>query len=117
LLSAVILFIITSLSMQVLDEAEVSLAHEQSNKANYLAEACAEYVLLKLSNDSSYDVDDELTLDDETCSYVIDGEYPDKIIRVTSVVGDHSYTAEMEIEISTTTPSVTIESFNRNADF
>jgi hypothetical protein len=74
LMTAVLLFIVTSVSMQVLDGGETSLAYEHSKKAYYLADACAEYVLTKLSYDHEYEATDSLDIDDDgaqDCEFTI----------------------------------------------
>lgn len=121
LLSAVLLYVVTSLSLQIIDEAAISSGQEQSMQAESLANACAEYALLQLSNDPAYDMDETLNdfpVADHTCEiqFVETGLTYPKTIQITSVVGDHNYTAEVEIIVSTTTPSVTIESWNDHAE-
>lgn len=121
-MTAVLLFIVSSLSMQVLDGGEISLAYEHSKKANYYADACAEFVLLKLSNAADYNGSDSpLDIDEDTnddCLFEITTEVDEsKIILIRSQVGDNFYTAESEIVVATTTPSIEITSWDKNADW
>ncbi len=119
LLTAVLLFVVTSLSLQVLDEAEISSAYEQSKIANSMVDACAEYVLLQISNNPAYAEagDSPQQIEGYDCDFSFSGDYPDKLIQIWSQIGENLYTAKTLIDISTTTPSIVIDSWDKNADF
>jgi len=54
IIMAVVLFVVRGISLQALDDVQVGSAAQQYSKAKYLAEACAEYALMELANDSAY---------------------------------------------------------------
>ncbi|HMO78616.1 MAG TPA: hypothetical protein PJ997_00290 [Candidatus Paceibacterota bacterium] len=124
LVNAILLFVVSSLALQVIDDAQVSSANEQSKIAKYLANTCIEHALMELVNDPTTTVSDDtvsgidLTFQtDEECNYSISGNYPTKTIRGESSFGDQNFTAKIEVVVSTTTPQVVIESWNNFANF
>jgi len=124
LISAVLLFIVSSLALQVIDDGQISTAHEQATRARALAFACAENVLNELTNDSSFSTDGSIDvtpdLDGDDCDFFVsDGVYPDdypKTINVESFIGINNYTAKMEIVVSSTSPSIVIDSWDELAN-
>lgn len=118
LMTAVLLFIVSSVSMQVLDGGETSLAYEHSKKAYYFADACAEYVLTKLSYGHEYDgTDSPLDIDEDDvddCEFTIYSEPTEtgyfKTIKIRSQVGSNLYTAVSEIVAELTVTETEVES-------
>lgn len=135
ILVAVLIFIISSIALQVIDELQVASSQDQSIQARYLAQACGEIALQEFSNDPNYtasggagdtydefpngecviDLADDCTTEDADCT---DGW---KVIRTSAVVGDNEYTAKTQIIVSTTTsatsPSVVVDSWDEWAEF
>ncbi len=122
LLSAVLIYIISGLAMQVLDSGEIGLAHEKSTVANYMSEACAEYVLYKLSQDPDFTTKTTNTLGGESCDFVIGEGANQKAISITSEIGTDNYTNETSIIVSFTTPEppetpeIIIDSWDKNTE-
>lgn len=120
LICAVLLYITISISLQAIDEGQISTAHEQSKKAQSMAEGCADYALMQIMNDSAYvATDEELNsdFDDGSCTFSVDPAGFPKTIQITSIAGQNNYTSQIEIVVSTTTPEIEITSWDSNADF
>ncbi|HMP67127.1 MAG TPA: hypothetical protein PKA60_00050 [Candidatus Paceibacterota bacterium] len=122
LINAVLLFVVSSISFQTIDEGQVTTAHEQSLKSRYVANACAEYALMQIANDSeSIATDAEVDsdeLDGNNCTYSISGNYPNKTIEITSSVGQNNFTSKIQIVVTTTIPFIEIASWNNfSTDF
>lgn len=124
IIMAVMLLVVRGISLQAIDDAQVSSAVEQYTKARYLAEACAEYALMELSNDSGFSDSGEQSagLGDDSCEVIdIDLDAPTTTLQVQGIVGDNTYQYRAEIVMSTTTatttPSVVIYSWEEVDSF
>jgi hypothetical protein len=123
---AVIAFIITSMSIQSIDETLVSSAYKNAVSARYKASACADKMLLELSNASSYDEVTEytnLTVDDGSfeCEVILlEKDNPTASTTMIRTVGTSStdggeYVSKLQLTVSTTTPTVEIDTWVENA--
>jgi hypothetical protein len=124
IIMAVMIFVVRGISLQVIDEGHVGLSNSQYLKAKNLANGCAEYVLMELSNDPAYSTTGEITADlgGDSCE-VLDIAYsaPTTTIQINSEVGDGGYTYLLEVVVSTTTatttPSVVVDSWQEVDSF
>ncbi len=118
LISAILLFTITAISLQTIDEAQITSAYEQSRQARTLASGCAEIALLQIRNEPSFaGTHTEAHPEIGSCGYYVFGDIPFKTIQIESVVGQSEYTAKYEIVVSETTPEILIDSWDELADF
>jgi hypothetical protein len=118
IIMAVMIFVVRGISLQTIDETNNTLSAVQYLKAKNLADACAEYALMQLSNDPDYNttgtINDDLSGD--SCEVVdISDTSGAKTIQAQSSLGESGYTYLLEVEASTTTatttPSVVVESW------
>ncbi len=116
LISAVIGVIIVSISVQTIDESQISLAFEKSRQSKYNALSCADNILLELSNDPNFTPASSLTIDlggsdSIYCATTTLSDEPggNQILRIES--GDE-FVSKLEIDIASTTPEINISSFN-----
>ena len=54
LITAILTLIVISISIQSIDESQISQAFEKSKQAQYDTQSCLNYMLLELSNDQNY---------------------------------------------------------------
>ena len=89
IVGALVLAIGVGVSLRSIDETEMSLNEELSNRALALVNACAEYALFQLVNNLSYAGNETLTINDsDSCDILsIEGSgATDRIIKAEALV-------------------------------
>jgi len=116
LVSAVIGLIIVSISVQTIDESQISIAFEKSKQEKFNVISCAENILLEISNNDAYSLPNSFNIDlggtDSiycATSTITDVPGTGHVLRIES--GDE-FVSKLEVIIATTTPEIEISSFN-----
>ncbi len=117
IVTATTLMMAVSINLESMDEIKISLAKNQSSKAFYLANACAEESLMKLKNDLNYQGNEILTFTYGACTIlpIEETENQNRLIKITGSVAN--YTRKIKIEVSQIFPEMEIALWQEVADF
>ncbi len=123
-ISAVALVIASAVLLRSITEAIISVDEESSNLAWAAANACGEIAVWKLATTTvnlsgswDYNGDVELDVGDNTCyinSIIGTGNDP-RTVQVHSTV--NNFIRKLQIEVSTNTPAIIVDSWELIADF
>jgi hypothetical protein len=103
-----VLFSVSILTLSV-GEGQSSLALFQGTNALYLAESCAEDVLLRIRNDETFS-DARLTLPEGSCELSFSGDSSDQ--RITVVGEKDGYARTIDIRVHRTLAGLQLESWS-----
>jgi hypothetical protein len=117
LMSALGLAIMLSVIAAGVDASKTDFSLQQSGGARSLASSCAEEALQKILETSTTSSSGNLTIGSGTCSYSITSTSSSQIITVsaTGVLG--TVTSKIRVVLATTTPGITLSSWEEVADF
>jgi len=116
-LSAIFLSIGIGIASRAISGASVVTALELHHRAEVLADACAEYALIELTRTLNYSGNDSILIEGDTCEILpISGAgNHNRTIETMSTVSN--YTHRTKVEVSTVSPTMSIESWVRVASF
>ena len=112
LILAVVLMIGLSLSLLGISEAQMGLQKNQSSRAYYLANLCAEETLMELKENSGYTADETKDIEDGSCMILVEGNW---IVKVSA--NFQNQIRKMKIVISQLQPEMIVDSWEEVADF
>lgn len=117
IISAVVILIATSASLVSISESDMALQQNQAKESFYLADACAEYTLMKLGSVLNYAGNETVTIGENSCFIrPISGSGNfNRIIEVQSTFSNQ--TRKIRIQVSQISPVMQITSWQEVADF
>lgn len=117
ILSAIFLSVTITIASRAITESGTNNAFWERETSMYLATACIEYARLELQRTLDYRGNEGILISDRLCEILdIEGSgNTDRIIRVQSTVGSHTYRIEEIIE--SVSPSMVITSSKRVTNF
>lgn len=117
LMSALGLGIMLSVIAQGVNASRTDFSLQQSGGARSLASSCAEEALEKILETSTTSSSGNLTIGSGTCTYLIVATSSGQTITVsaTGVLG--TVTSKIKVVLATTTPGITLSSWEEVADF
>lgn len=115
IVNAAALVIVTSIMIWGFYFHKTSLAQLKSVQARGLADACAEHALQQIRNDENYTGTQNLNIGEGSCSYIVAGISPNKIIQTTGLVDDA--TRKVLISTDQINPIINLSSWQEVADF
>ena len=116
LISAIGLSIMLSVIATGVDAVETDFSLQQSGGARSLASSCVEEALQKILETSSTSSNGNLSIASGTCTYVITATSGQIItIKATGVLS--TVTSKIKVVLASTTPSITLSSWEEVADF
>lgn len=117
LMSALGLGIMLSVVASGVNASRTDFSLQQSGGARSLASSCAEEALQKILETSTTSSNGNLTIGSGTCSYLITSTSSGQIISIhsTGVLG--TVTSKIKVVLATTTPGITLSSWEEVADF
>jgi len=117
ILTAVMLIIVLGLNLNAISESKIAISEEASQKAFYLATACAEDAIRKLKDDINYAGNETIAIGAESCFIeTVEGSgNTNRVVKTQSTVGEH--TRKIKVEIATVNPDTAITSWQEVADY
>lgn len=116
LISAIGLSIMLSVIAAGVDASKTDFSLQQSGAARSIASSCAEEALQVILETATTSSNGNLTVASGTCSYLITSTNGQNItISSTGVLG--TVTSKIKVVIASTSPSVTLSSWEEVADF
>jgi hypothetical protein len=117
LMSALGVAIMLSVIAAGIDAGETDFSLQQSGGARSLASSCAEEALEKILETSTTSSTGNLSLGSGTCTYVITSTSSGQtiIVNATGLLG--TVTSKIKVVLATTTPAITLSSWEEVADF
>ncbi|MFZ2252826.1 MAG: hypothetical protein WAW13_01475 [Minisyncoccia bacterium] len=117
ILSAIFLSLSIGIATRAIREAKTDTALRERDSALYLSEACAEYARMELERTLDYQGNEGILMDEGSCQILpIEGVgNTNRILRVQSTVGTHTY--RIEYGILTVSPHMVITSSERVTSF
>ncbi|MBU1159761.1 hypothetical protein KKD04_01075 [Patescibacteria group bacterium] len=117
IIQALILAIIIGIFLRSNTETKMVLAEQLSSKSRALAEACAEYALQQLKNDSNYSGNESIIIDgSDSCDILpIETSGSDKIVKTQSAVS--GYTRKIKINVIQINPEMFTSYWNEVPNF
>ena len=116
LISAIGLSIMLSVIAAGVDASKTDFSLQQSGAARSIASSCAEEALQVILETAATSSNGNLTVASGTCSYLITSTNGQNItISSTGVLG--TVTSKIKVVIASTSPSVTLSSWEEVADF
>ena len=94
---------------------KTDFALQQSGAARSMASSCAEEALQIILETSTTSANGNLTIASTTCAYQITSSSSQTIINATGVVG--TITSKIKVIITSTSPSITLSSWQEVGDF
>ena len=117
LMSALGLAVMLSVIAAGVDATKTDFSLQQSGGARSLASSCAEEALQKILETSTTSSVGNLTIGLGTCSYLIASTSSGQIITVSSTGVLGTVTSKIKVVVATTTPGITLSSWEEVADF
>jgi hypothetical protein len=117
LMSALGLAIMLSVIATGVDAGRTDFSLQQSGGARSLASSCAEEALQKVLETSTTSSSGNLTVGSGTCMYVVTSTSSGQTIIVNSTGVLGTVTSKIKVVIATTTPGITLSSWEEVADF
>ncbi|MFH1956382.1 MAG: hypothetical protein ABIJ28_01930 [Patescibacteria group bacterium] len=117
IIQALILAIIIGIFLRSNTEIKLALGEQLSGKSRALAEACAEYALQQLKNNSNYSGNESIIIDgNDSCDILpIETSGSDKIVKTQSAVS--GYTRKIKINVIQINPEMFTSYWNEVPDF
>lgn len=116
LISAIGLAIMLSVIAAGVDATKTDFSLQQSGGARSLASSCAEEALQKIFETGTTSSNGNLSIASGTCTYVITAT-SGQIITINATGVLSTVTSKIKVVLATTTPSITLSSWEEVADF
>ena len=115
--SALLMLVVTSVNLTSISEIDMALKTTQAAESFYLAQACAEEVLMRLKEDAQYTGNESLEIEGAVCEVLsIEGEgNTNRTVKVFSVENDMY--CRIRIEITQINPLMQITSWEEVESF
>ena len=117
LMSAIGLAVMLSVIAAGVDATRTHFSLQQSGGARSLASSCAEEALQRILETSTTTGIGNLTIGSGTCSYLIISTSSGQIITINSTGLLGTVTSKIKVVIATTTPGISLSSWEEVADF
>jgi hypothetical protein len=117
LMSALGLGIMLSVIAAGVNAGKTDFSLQQSGGARSLASSCAEEALQKILETSTTTSNGNLTIGSGTCTYLITSTSSGQNITIASTGVLGTVTSKIKVVIATTTPGITLSSWEEVADF
>ncbi len=117
LMAALGLSIMLSLIASGVNASKTDFSLQQSGAARVLASSCAEEALEKILETSTTTSSGNLTIGSGTCSYLITATSSGQIITISSTGVLGTVISKIRVVVATTTPGITLSSWEEVADF
>ena len=117
LMSALGLGIMLSVIASGVNASRTDFSLQQSGAARSLASSCAEEALEKILETSTTSSSGNLTIGSGTCSYLIAATSSGQTIIISSTGVLGTVTSKIKVVLATTTPGITLSSWEEVADF
>ena len=117
LMSALGLGIMLSVIASGVNASRTDFSLQQSGAARSLASSCAEEALEKILETSTTSSSGNLTIGSGTCSYLITATSSGQTIIISSTGVLGTVTSKIKVVLATTTPGITLSSWEEVADF
>jgi hypothetical protein len=117
LMSALGLGIMLSVIASGVNASRTDFALQQSGGARSLASSCAEEALQKILETSTTSSSGNLTIASGTCTYIIAATSSGQTIIINSTGFLGTVTSKIKVVLATTTPGITLSSWEEVADF
>lgn len=116
LISAIGAAIMVSVIASGVTSSKTDFSLQQSGSARIMASSCAEEALQRISETGILTGSGNLTIASGTCSYVITSSSSQNVtITATGILG--TITSKIKVILATTTPGITLSSWEEVADF
>jgi len=116
LISAIGAAIMVSVIASGVTSSKTDFSLQQSGSARIMASSCAEEALQRISETGILAGSGNLTIASGTCSYVITSSSSQNVtITATGILG--TITSKIKVILATTTPGITLSSWEEVADF
>lgn len=117
ILSAIFLSVTISVAYRAVTVSGTSTAFRERDTARYLAQGCLEYARMELERTLDYQGNEGILIGEETCQILgIEGfGNTDRVVKVKSTVGSHTYYIEDTIE--EVSPNMIVTSSERVTEF
>ncbi len=117
LMSALGLGIMLSVIAAGVNASRTDFSLQQSGGARSLASSCAEEALQKILETSTTTSSGNLTIGSGTCAYLITSTSSGQNITISSTGILGTVTSKIKVVVATTTPGITLSSWEEVADF
>ncbi len=117
LMAALGLSIMLSLIASGVNASKTDFSLQQSGAARGLASSCAEEALEKILETSTTTSSGNLIIGSGTCSYLITATSSGQIITISSIGVLGTVISKIKVVLATTTPGITLSSWEEVADF
>jgi hypothetical protein len=99
IIGAIILIVALGISFISLNQKTAIISHNRSLRNYYLANACANYAILKLQSDLNYSGNETVALDQDNCRVEsVTGSGKDRTIITSSQLGQQIKKLKIELE-------------------
>lgn len=116
IIGAIGLLIVVYIAAMGMGATQKSFAIEQSNRAKYFAESCAEEALMKIREDENFQGTDTFSFEDGECFYeVLNLGGEQRIINAQGTAGNNI--RREKIEVSEMGEKILLSSWNEVAEF
>ena len=117
LMSALGLGIMLSVVATGVDASKTDFSLQQSGAARSSASSCAEEALQRIVETGTTSSNGNLTIGSGTCTYLISSTSSGQIITINSTGVLGTVTSKIKVVLATTSPSVSLSSWEEVADF
>lgn len=114
LITSILTLIIISISIQSIDETQISQAFEKSKQAQYDTQSCLNYMLLELSKNPNYQPSGRLEIENADYKIICDNTEISTVGENTTITASsqNNFYVDLIATIATTTTPLAISSFS-----